>query len=171
MGLFDRFKQPEQGSRFIEWLQDRDQYAWVADYLDKYTDIRVEAAFADMHDPDRAISQFTMPQFKALIAGLYAEYLEADSELMDPEDKKLLFILGKLPMNITIRRVKPKASGNNWSVQYLRGTTYYGKTLVGALETMLKRNEKVQKKFDGLAGPAPVAAQDEWLKDEVEAKK
>lgn len=67
---------------------------------------------------------------------------------LESEDYKTLSILRDLPINITIRRVKAKASGNNWSVQYLRGTVYYGRTLFEALSKITTRNEKVIAKIE-----------------------
>lgn len=147
MGLFSRKPQALEPTGFKQFLQNDRKYYWVADYIDNQNEILEGEAFADMEN-DSQIGQFTMPKFKKLVAKLHAQYLEADEELTE-DARQLLEYINNTPINITIRRIKAKASGNNWSVQYLGRTVYYGKTLNEAFGKLLKNNEKVAKKFSG----------------------
>lgn len=148
MGLF-RKKQPLPFTGFKSWLESEPKYYWVVGYIDNQNEIREEEAFADMQsgDDDR-ISRYTMPKFKKLVAKLYAEYLEVHEDITD-DSFQLLLDIQRMPLNITIRRIKPKASGNNWSVQYLGRTVYYGKTLPEAIAKLKERNPKIAAKFAG----------------------
>lgn len=62
---------------------------------------------------------------------------------LDSEDFKTLSLLKDLPINVTIRRIKPKQSGNRWSAQYFDHTVHYGKTLLEALTKLTQRDKKV----------------------------
>ncbi len=147
MGLFSRKQQPVEATGFKQFLENDRKYYWVADYIDSRNEILEGEAFADM-ETDSQIGRYTMPKFKKLVAKLHAQYLEADEELTE-DSRQLLEFVNNTPINITIRRIKAKASGNNWSVQYLGRTVYYGKTLNEAYGKLLKNNEKVAKKFNG----------------------
>lgn len=61
---------------------------------------------------------------------------------------ELLNRVDGIPEGVTIRRVKPKAQGNKWSIQYLKGTLYYGQTLQEAIDLLMERNEKARDKFN-----------------------
>lgn len=67
---------------------------------------------------------------------------------LEGEKFKTLKLLDELPINVTIRRIKPKQGGNKWSAQYLDETLYYGKTLQEALHKLVTRSKKVAKKIE-----------------------
>lgn len=152
MGLFGNKKKLAQTptNGFRVFISNDPQYFWAAEYIDECGNIDEAMAFEDMQTESDMlhIGQFTMPKFKTLVANLFAEYLEVEKKVSN-EDLLLLNLIERMPLNITIRRVKPKASGNNWSVQYLKGTVYYGKTLLEALKKLQDRQPKVAAKFAG----------------------
>lgn len=67
---------------------------------------------------------------------------------IDDERFKTLSLLDSIPINVTIRRIAPKQSGNEWSAQYLKGTIYYGQTLREALHKLTQRDKKVVAKIE-----------------------
>lgn len=147
MGLFTRKPQVIENG-FRTWLEGNDEYAWVTRYINARNEIDDEKAFADMQDERFAIFSYDMPMFRALVADLFAAFLGVEKNEIGTDDIMLLEAIERMPINITIRRIKAKASGNNWSVQYFKGTVYYGKTLQEALNKMIGRNEKIAKKFE-----------------------
>lgn len=148
MGLFSRKPQPVQPTGFQQFLQNDKKYFWVAQYLDERNEIDEEKVFLDMPQDEGELSKFTMPKFKTIVANLYADYLKVEKKVTN-EDLWLLNQIERMPLNITVRRIKAKASGNNWSVQYLGRTVYYGKTLNEAIRKLQDRNPKVAAKFQG----------------------
>lgn len=147
MGLFSKKPQPQSPTGFNDFLEGS-RYSWITEYIDNRNEILEGAAFADMDIDGLEIAKWTMPKFKKLVAKLYAQYLDAEEEVSQ-DDLHLLNMIEKMPLNITIRRIKAKASGNNWSVQYLGRTVYYGKTLNEALKKLQDRNPKLAAKFAG----------------------
>lgn len=144
-----RKKQPEPFTGFRSWLENEPKYFWVVGYIDNQNEIREQEAFDDMQEGnDTRIGHYTMPKFKKLVAKLYAEYLQVNEDLTD-DSLEILLAVQHMPINITIRRIKPKASGNKWSAQYLNRTVYYGKTLNEAIRKLKERNPNVAAKFAG----------------------
>lgn len=148
MRLFSRKPQLSEDTGFYQFLVSHPKYHWVADYITDKNEINEDAAFADMQTEGYHIEKYTMPKFKKLVAKLYAQYLDIDEEVSN-EDLWLLAQIERMPINITIRRIKAKASGNNRSAQYLGRTVYYGKTLHEALKKLQDRNPKIAAKFAG----------------------
>ena len=137
---------PDTG--FRTFIRNDHRSHWVSDYIDDRNEIDEELAFDQMQIEGLEIARYTMPKFKKLVARLFAQYLEAQEEISN-QDLELLQYVQRTPLNITIRRIKPKASGNNWSVQYLGRTIYYGKTLNEAYKKLIDRNPNIAKKFEG----------------------
>ncbi len=150
MGLFSRKKQSALTSTgFHDFLNSSNRYSWVSDYITNRNEVDENLAFEHINSEEPyEIASFTMPKFKKLVAHLFAQYLDVEVDLHD-DDVKLLQQINRMPLNITVRRIKAKASGNNWSVQYLKGTVYYGKTLLEALKKLQDRNPKIAAKFAG----------------------
>ena len=149
MSIFSRKKDtyvPDTG--FVQFVKNDRRYHFAADYITNRNEIDEDLAFEHMAVDGYQIGDYTMPKFKKLVARLYAQYLEAQDEISS-EDLQVLQYINATPINVTIRRIKAKASGNNWSVQYLGRTVYYGKTLNEAYKKLIDRNPKLAAKFQG----------------------
>ncbi len=130
---------------FQIFLDSRANTAWVSAYITEHNEVNNRKAYHDMSEGGTQISDYSEDAFRRLVGTLYARYMGVQR----PEESELHLLdrIDKMPLNITIRRVKPKASGNNWSVQYLGGTKYYGTSLIHAIDRLIERNPKVAAKF------------------------
>lgn len=149
--MFALFKKDQpaptlQTSDFKDYLEFTDHYPWVSRYIDELGNIDRGRAELDIANGVGAIAALGMENFKKLVVDLYRQSLEVEQDITD-EQYRLVKIIENMPINIEIRRVKSKAAGNNWAVSYNKGTKYYGATLVEALNKLIEKNEKAQKKF------------------------
>lgn len=146
MGLFDRRRKTASG--FLSHIQQSKEYSWIADYLNQDGSIRDGDVWLDINrtGEDLEISGYTVKELDALVAALYADYLGVEAPVgssPDFEDVRTLQILNLLPAGTDVRRVHPKDAGNNWAVQYRKGTIYYGRTLIEAMDKAVARNDKI----------------------------
>lgn len=149
--MFGLFKKEEPTeipvSEFKVWLEDHATLDWVAEYLDEQGNLNEKLAFEDMQVDHRHMAKHNMQSFKQLLGNLYAEFLGIETEKLSDEDKRLLALLEKMPINVRIRRAQRNGKGYNWCVIYAGSRAVYGVGLLDAIDRLIEKNPKAKAKF------------------------